>query len=314
MMALQSFVALYQYKILGELGDPVFGTVRSTGIAAILIIWFVIILINLMIIQNNNKILFSIFIVMAVTIIPVYGEAKAFYYLFPIAIIYNFIIKFRLNNLFTYFIGAVVLLMLLVISNKLIQNYVTGFSLLDLGLIKSIDFDLFYLGNEIKQSTPEQAISISLKDRYVSLYTAYKTLTTSDSIILLFGKGIGNYIMTFEKMKSMLYINAEDWIMYFPLSRFLVSFGLFGTILYTKSFFNIYKLKKNINPTKLNPFIHSIIVSMPAITLIYLISHLYTDGFSDQLFFIYILFLSIIIYFSKIPKNSKQLTMNNISL
>tara|TARA_Y100001970_G_scaffold285531_1_gene405563 strand:- start:5447 stop:6787 length:1341 start_codon:yes stop_codon:yes gene_type:complete len=301
-MSIQPFIAFYQYFVEKKLGDPVFGTLNSTGLAAVLLIIFIICLIDLI---NRNKIpnyILYIFIFLSMTIIPIFGEAKAFFYFLPIILFIRYfdqIIKGQqLLNISKFLIVFASIIFLF-------QTFF-GVQLFSISGMNINDFRFSQGVMSVLQNESQQTLAISLSERFLSLVALYDFLNQS-FLNVLFGEGLGSNIFVYESRTNFLIETNQDYLKKFALSSFITNIGLVGFILFCFMLFKIslYAYQSSFLVEDLT--LKSIYKTIPAFSVLFILSLFYTDPFEDVISFSYWFFVMSLMYSSK----DKTITLDN---
>jgi len=301
LMSIQPIIGCYQYFIQGKLGDPVFGTLNSTGIAAVLLIVFIMCLIELINQKKiNNYILYGL-IFLSMTVIPVFGEAKAFFYFLPFILFIRYfdqVFKIRFLNISRF-------LLVFLFSIYLFQTFFK-IEIFDISGINTSDF-VFSKGVEsVQQYEGQESLAISLSERFLSMTATYNFLSQSP-LRIFFGDGLGSNIFVYEERKNFSVKTNQDYLRKFSLSLFIQNMGLIGFLIFCFLLFKISHYSYKASFIVKDQFFKSIYSIIPAFSVLFLISMFYTDPFEDTISFSYWFFVMSLMYSSK----DKTITLDN---
>ena len=294
-MAIQPFVALYQYSILGHTDDLVYGTLSSTGIAAIMLIIFIIFLIDLINKTNiPNYILYSM-IFLSMSIIPILGEAKAFFYFLPIILFIRYgnnLLKVNFKNVLQF-----VFPFLLVVY--LFQSFYKV-NLFEIGEINTSVF-LFSQGKGGIEAFDNQAtLAVSLSERFLSIVALYDSgFFGSDLKKFFFGEGIGSNVFVFESREGFYLSTKEAFIKKFSLSNFIQNIGSIGFLIFVFVLYEISRFSVKASKSMNDKFFISVYKIIPAFSVLFIMAMFYTNPFTDVISFSYWFFVSSLYYSSE---------------
>jgi len=307
LMGIQPFVGSYQYLIEGSVSDPVSGTLLSTGFASILLIVFIICLIDLINQKKVNNFIIYIFIFLSATIIPIFGEAKAFFYFLPLAFFIryiNLILSFKIFNILK-------LIFSLIVGIYLIQTIffnVWKVELFNFGGIDSSDF-LFSQGSEsvTTSENPQATLAISISERYLAIMAVYNFLNEDKSRIF-FGDGLGSNIFTYESRQDLTrkqiggISTQEDYLKKFTLGKIIQNIGVIGFLLFCLLLLIISIYSYRASLVIEDNFFKKVYQILPAFSLLFFISIFYSDPFEDSIAFSYWFFVSSLNYLPQLRK------------
>lgn len=299
-MAAQPIVALFQYFILGHTDDLIYGTLRSTGIAAVLLIVFIMCLIELINQKKvNNYIIYSL-IFLSMTVIPIFGEAKAFFYLLPIVFVIRYadsLLKMNYKNILQFILPFLFVL-------YLFQSFY-NVNLFQLGEINTSNFLFSQDKGGIEAFDNQKTLAISLSERFLSIVSLYDTgFLGSDLKRFFFGDGIGSHIFNYETREIFSLSTSESFIQKFSLSNFIQNIGFIGFLIFCFLFIRISYYSYRASFMVKDKFFKSIYSIIPAFSALFLISMFYTNPFEDAISFSYWFFVSSLVYYPKINTHS----------
>lgn len=296
----QPIIGLFQALVLGKMDDSVHGTISDTGILSMLLIIFIICLIDLINRKTIKNYILYIFIFLSLTVIPILGEVKAFFYFLPIMIIiryFDVILSLQLRKIIVFLIPFI-------ISIFLFQNFY-DIKVFGLGQINTSDF-LFSQGVNIGQgvtglSGDSNTLAISLSERFLALLATYNFLS-SDLFRIFFGEGLGSHIFTYDTRENFVINTADSYIMKYSISKFIANMGIGGLALFyvmlAKISYYAYKSSFIIK----DQFFIDLYRTIPAFSILFCLSMLYTEPFEDPIQFSYWFFVSSIAYIPSLKK------------
>ncbi len=293
-IGIQPIIGLFQALFLGKTDDSVHGTVPDTGILSMLLIIFIICLIDLINRKTSKNYVLYFLIFLALTVIPILGEVKAFFYFLPfiLSIRYiNVILSFHLQKIIIFLIPFI-------ISVFLFQNFY-GFNVFGFGQINTSDF-LFSQG-ATSVVGDNNSLATSLSERFLSLLATYNFLS-NDLLRIFFGEGLGSHIFTYETRENFALNTQESYILKYSISKFIANMGAIGLVLFcimlSKISYYAYKSSFMIK----NQFFIDIYRTIPAFSVLFCLSMLYTDPFEDFIQFSYWFFVASIAYKPSLEK------------
>lgn len=294
-MAIQPIVALYQYSILGYTDDLVYGTLVSTGIAAIMLIIFIILLIDLINKTNIPNYILYLMIFLSMSVIPILGEAKAFFYFLPIIFFIRYgnnLLKINFKNILQF-----VLPFLLVVY--LFQSFYKV-NLFEIGGINTSDF-LFSQGKGgIEAFDNQKTLAVSLSERFLSIVSLYDAgFFGSDLKKFFFGEGIGSNVFVYESREGFLLSSNEAFIKKFSLSNFIQNIGFIGFLIFVFVLFEISRFSIKASKSTNDKFFISVYKIIPAFSALFMLAMFYTNPFTDVISFSYWFFVSSLYYSSE---------------
>tara|TARA_B110000003_G_scaffold276221_1_gene321585 strand:+ start:10364 stop:11629 length:1266 start_codon:yes stop_codon:yes gene_type:complete len=301
-LAIQPIIGLYQYFVEKKVGDSVHGSFTDTGMLGMLLIIFIICLIDLinMKIMNNYILYFLIFLSM--TVVPILGEVKAFFYILPIIFFIRYFESIRLIRLK----NAILITIPFVISVYLFQNFFDGVNVFDFTSINISNFT-FRQGVEslnLLGDNDANTVAISLSERFLSLLATFNFLTNDFSRIF-FGDGLGSHIFTYESRAVFSLFSTEEYLMKFSLARFITNMGAIGLLIFyymlIRFSYYAYKSSQFID----DQFFISIYKIIPAFSVLFCISMIYTEPFEEYISFSYWFFISSLMYVPELRAKNK---------
>ena len=293
-IGIQPIVGLFQALFLGKTDDAVHGTITDTGILSMLLIIFIICLIDLIKRNTINNYTLYFFIFLSFTVIPIFGEVKAFFYFLPfiLAIRYiNVILSFQMQKIIIFLIPFI-------ISVLLFQNFY-GFNVFGLSQINTSDF-LFSQG-KTSVTGDSNSLAISLSERFLSLLATYNFLS-NDLLRIFFGEGLGSHIFTYETRENFILNTQESYILKFSISKFIANMGVIGLALFYIMLAKISYYAYQSSFIIKNEFFINIYRTIPAFSILFCLSMVYTDPFEDYIQFSYWFFVSSIAYIPSLEK------------
>jgi len=293
-IGMQPIIGLFQVLFLGKMDDSVHGTITDTGILSILLIIFIICLIDLINRKTIKNHILYIFIFLSFTVIPILGEVKAFFYFLPIILsirYINVILSFQLRKITIFLIPFI-------ISILLFQNFY-GINVFGLGQINTSDF-LFSQG-ATSLTGDSNTLAISLSERFLALLATYNFLS-NDLLRIFFGEGLGSHIFTYETRENFIINTEASYILKFSISKFIANMGIGGLALFYMMLANIsYYAYKSSFMVK-DQFFIDLYRTIPAFSILFCLSMLYTEPFEDHIQFSYWFFVSSIAYIPSLKK------------
>tara|TARA_X000000368_G_scaffold395860_1_gene363692 strand:+ start:2498 stop:3817 length:1320 start_codon:yes stop_codon:yes gene_type:complete len=290
----QPLLGLFQALFLGKTDDSVHGTITDTGILSMLLIIFIICLIDLINRKTFKNHILYIFIFLSFTVIPILGEVKAFFYFLPIILAIRYIdviLSLQLRKI-TFF------LIPFIISILLFQNFY-GINVFGFSQVNTSDF-LFSQGAP-SVTGDGNTIAISMSERFLSLLATYNFLS-NDLLRIFFGEGLGSHIFTYETRQNFIINTESSYILKFSISKFIANMGIVGLALFYAMLANIsYYAYKSSFMIK-NQFFIDLYRTIPAFSILFCLSMLYTDPFEDYIQFSYWFFVSSIAYIPSLKK------------
>ena len=303
LIGIQPFIGLYQYFVEKKVGDSVYGTITDTGILGMLLIIFIICLIDLISMKSINKYILYFLIFLSMTVIPILGEVKAFFYILPIIFFIRYFESIRLIKPR----NAILLTIPFVITIYLFQVFFEGVNVFNFTNINVSNFT-FREGVESLNSlgnNDANTIAISLSERYLSLLATLNFLT-NDFFRIFFGDGLGSHIFTYESRSSFSLFTTEDYLMKFSLARFITNMGAIGLLIFyymlIRFSYYAYKSSQFID----DKFFKSIYKIIPAFSVLFCISMLYTEPFEEYISFSYWFFISSLMYVPELKADCKE--------
>ena len=303
LIGIQPFIGLYQYFVEKKVGDSVYGTITDTGILGMLLIIFIICLIDLISMKSINKYILYFLIFLSMTVIPILGEVKAFFYILPIIFFIRYFESIRLIKPR----NAILLTIPFVITIYLFQVFFEGVNVFNFTNINVSNFT-FREGVESLNSlgnNDANTIAISLSERYLSLLATLNFLT-NDFFRIFFGDGLGSHIFTYESRSSFSLFTTEDYLMKFSLARFITNMGAIGLLIFyymlIRFSYYAYKSSQFID----DKFFISIYKIIPAFSVLFCISMLYTEPFEEYISFSYWFFISSLMYVPELKADCKE--------
>lgn len=277
LMAVQIPVALYQWRVLGKTDDQVFGTVRSTGVLAILIV-FVLCLILSRILRDRAG-LGLIVTGLLLMALPVLGEAKAFYLFLPIgaAIVLRHELRARPRRVLLAGVLAGVPAIAGFIAFGMVSGNADLGSLLSGGGRLSALFEQPRVAGVWEHQPADVAVAASVEPRWRAIRESWLATTSSLSTALV-GHGVGSRTMT---DKDRLSVN-EATIFIAPIATRLYELGFGGLLLYWGVFLALLNHLSLARETD-SPYWQAVRHAFPAMTVVYLLSDFYTDSLYDPL-------------------------------
>lgn len=303
LIGIQPFIGLYQYFVEKKVGDSVYGTITDTGILGMLLIIFIICLIDLISMKSINKYILYFLIFLSMTVIPILGEVKAFFYILPIIFFIRYFESIRLIRPR----NAILLTIPFVITIYLFQVFFEGVNVFNFTNINVSNFT-FREGVESLNSlgnNDANTVAISLSERYLSLLATLNFLT-NDFFRIFFGDGLGSHIFTYESRSSFSLFTTEDYLMKFSLARFITNMGAIGLLIFyymlIRFSYYAYKSSQFID----DKFFISIYKIIPAFSVLFCISMLYTEPFEEYISFSYWFFISSLMYVPELKADCKE--------
>jgi len=295
-MSIQPFIASFQYFILGHTDDLIYGTLLSTGIAAVLLIIFILCLIDLINREKVNNYILYFLIFLSMTIIPILGEAKAFFYFLPFVFIIRYgpnILKISYKNIlkfsFSFFLAL-----------YLFQSFY-NVNLFNIGEINTSDFLFAQNKGGIEAFDSQQTLAVSLSERFLSITSLYDAGFLGGDLKRFFiGDGIGSHILNYDSTESFSLNTKESFIQKFSLSNFIQNIGFIGFLFFCLLLFRISYFSYKASFYVDDKFFKSIYSIIPAFSFLFIISMFYTNPFEDSISFSFWFFISSLIYYPKI--------------
>ncbi len=301
LIAIQPIIGLYQYLVEKKVGDGVYGTLTDSGMLGMLLIIFIICLIDLISRKIVHNYILYIFIFLSMTVIPILGEVKAFFYFFPIILFiryFNIIRKVQWQK-------AILFTIPFFISVYLFQVFFEV-NVFDFSNINVSDFT-FSLGGESLNSYGDNdanTIGISLSERFLSLLVTYNFLL-NDLSKIFFGDGLGSHIFTYETRSAFTLSGIENYLMKYSLSKFIINMGLIGLLLFYNMLiqFSYYAYRSSLIIN--DQFFINIYRTIPAFSVLFFLSMLYTEPFEEYISFSYWFFISSLMYVPELRSKNK---------
>ena len=295
-MSIQPFIALFQYFILGHTDNLIYGTLLSTGIAAVLLIIFILCLIDLINQEKVNNYILYFLIFLSMTIIPILGEAKAFFYFLPIVFVIRYgpnILKISDKNILQFSLSFFFVL-------YLFQSFYSV-NLFNIGEINTSDFLFAQNKGGIEAFDSQQTLAVSLSERFLSIASLYDAGFFGGDLKRFFiGDGIGSHILNYDTTESFSLNTKESFIQKFSLSNFIQNVGFVGFLFFCLLLIRISYFSYKASFIVDDKFFKSIYSIIPAFSFLFLISMFYTNPFEDSISFSYWFFIASLIYYPKI--------------
>ena len=299
-MAVQPFIALFQYFILGHTDDLVCGTLLSTSIAAVLLIIFILCLIDLINQEKVNNYVLYFLIFLSMSVIPIFGEAKAFFYLLPIVFVVRYVdslLKMNYKNILQFILPFLFVL-------YLFQSFY-NVNLFQLGEINTSNFLFSQNKGGIEAFDAQQTLAVSLSERFLSIVSLYNAgFLGGDLKRFFFGDGIGSHIFNYEAREIFSLSTSESFMQKYSLSNFIQNMGLIGFLIFCFLLLRISHYSYKASFIVKDQFFKSIYSIIPAFSILFLLSMFYTDPFADTISFSYWFFVSSLMYLPKLKNET----------
>lgn len=266
-------LAFYEWLALGARDDQVFGSLRSTGILAVLIVVVVVMLVARFLTTRRWHYLLA---TVPFFPLPVLGEAKAFYLLAPVGlmlVVRRVILRRPLQTLSALLVlGALLYAGLSAFSAvegnaRLIDVFERPRAILESALLETRAVrDLSEL---------DLTVSASTRPRLDAVQDAWRAVQVSQ-VSLAMGFGPGSRTFTHEQVQTM-----SSRILYVaPVATRLYEMGLVGLALYWVVLASAgLATRRRWFPE--NSFGRSLALAMPAVLMVYLVADVYTDTLND---------------------------------
>ncbi len=288
LMLVQLPVALYQWLALGKTDDQVFGSVRSTGVLAILIVLTLCLLVARYFTERPRP----VFLVMGAVlfVLPILGEAKAFFIVLPIGLAVLLRRRLIRDPRKTLRLAAIVGVPAVVAL--LVFGAVSGNAdLLDLvrhGDLSSL-LDEPRVAGVWERQPADVAVAASVAPRLKSLRDSWDAVAGSWGTFL-FGYGIGSRTFSSDELAR----TDPAWRYVAPLATRLYELGVVGMLLYWSMFMAVVARTLAARRAA-EAFWRSVRYAFPAITVVYLFADVYTDTLYDPLACTYWLVVSMLV-------------------
>lgn len=292
MVSLQPFIGGYQHFVEGKIADQVFGTLLSNSFQPILLITLILYLLD----QKFESLFWRfskyIIIILSLTIIPLYGEVKAFFYFFPLALFIKNLHSIKnLNFLSIIKISSAALIGIAILQTLFFNIWKV--QLFDFKNISLNDFSFAQGAESISSLDNNQAsIAISLSERLLTLLALYNFISEDKSRIV-FGDGLGSNIFTYDTRNDFTrqqiggISGQELYIKKFTIGRIIQNIGVIGFLLLLFIIYRIGAMSYKISQRKIDPFLKTIYQMIPVFSVIFIIYIFYSDPFSDAISFTY---------------------------
>ena len=302
-LGIQPFIALFQNLILGYTDDMVYGSILSTGLSSMLLIIFIICIIDLIQRYNKYHTFFYFLIFMSIFIIPILGEAKAFFYVLPVMVLSRY--AFELGNLnYKTLLYSSVPFIIGIIS---FQNFYQV-NLYDFGEINTSSFLFSQEKGGIQATNEQSTLAISLSERLLSIFALFDQGYFTNIGKIFFGDGLGSSIFTYESRISFQIATIDDFIRKYTFSNFVKNIGIFGFFIFSYALFKISIFSYQSSQVETDSFFKSLFKIIPIFSLLFIFSMFYTNPFEDVISFSYWFFASGLM-FSKKYKNSNNIVL-----
>jgi len=304
LMAIQPMIAIIQY--LSALGgrslphpDAIAGTLLNTGNGALLTIIFIIYLIDLM---NQNKIkkyIAYFFIFLSATVIPILGQANAFFYFVPIIFLiryFDYLLKFNFKIISLVLSGLIIFVYL--------YNQVGLFNFNNDGTNIRINFSnlRFSQGKDsISTENYDNALAISISERFLALVATYNFIQEKPERII-FGSGLGSNIFRYDTRENFVLATEQDYIIKYSATRLIANIGVVGFLIFCFILLKISYYAYNASFRIQDNFFISVYRIIPAFSIMFILSMFYSEPFEDVIAFSYWFFVSSLFYLPNISK------------
>lgn len=285
LMIAQIPLALFQYGVLGETDDKVFGSLRSTGVLSVLTAIVMTLLVSRFLEQRSR---WPLLVAVAFLPVPVLGEAKAFFLLGPLALGLLILPAFRRYPVRAA-VGLATTTVAVAISIVVYGSYGTNADLADLvrsggsGLVIEEQERLLNRADRddliATTSRAELAVSVSLGGRLAAIARAREDVEQSP-LTMLTGFGLGSRTFTFEEVAT----GTSALLYSAPLATRIYETGYGGLLIYWLVVFVVVARTWRLRHSPDVEWRLAARALMP-VAVLYLVSEAYTDTGSDPLGF-----------------------------
>ncbi len=295
-MALQPIIGLIQY--FSALGgrflphpDAIAGSLLSTGNGALLSIIFIIYLIDLINLNKIKNYKAYLLIFLSATVIPILGEANAFFYFLPIILLiryFDFFINFNFKEISLLLTGLIIIGYLS--SQAGLYNLKVNFS----------DFR-FSQGKHNLTEEYDDTLLVSVSERFLSL-VAISNFISEKPRRVIFGSGLGSNVFRYDTRENFTLASEKDYIIKFSATRLIANIGIIGFLIFCFILLKISYYAYNASFRVQDNFFITVYRIIPAFSILYILSMFYSEPFEDVISFSYWFFVSSLFYLPNIRK------------
>ena len=277
---LQAPIAAYQWGVLGKTDDQVFGSLRSTGMVAVLSVMVLCFMAGACLTRGTRA--WYLLAAPLLMVVPILGEAKAFFFLLPPALLTVLVVPLVRHPIRVA--GFAVLAVSLTIGALGLFAQVGGNAdLRDVFINPRVTLEAAFAPPRQPLEFENNPLDVTLADSFgprVRSIRDARAAIAGDSLTTFFGHGLGSRTFTYGEVVAQTSAILDTA----PVATKLYELGYAGLLLF---WFIMGSVLVSIRPLRasLSDFWRGLALGFPGVVVLYLVGDFYTDTLNDSLGF-----------------------------